>query len=160
MAKKKKKHSKPLPPRDVGTPEVQMKRALLVGPGDPTFATSVLGVLFARNFINSYQLKAGQQYSNLRRKIFGSPFAKTSSLLPGSQGIGEIDEDTEIRIRGRYELAASCLFDCGSTIRITVDKICIYEVMPFSLLHSPSQNKNLLKDIKIGLNAICKALGI
>ena len=137
-----------------------MKRALLVGPGDPNFAESVLGVLFARGFINSYQLKGGQQYSNLRRKIFGSPFPKTSSLLGGGKGIGEIDEETEIRIRDRYDLAASYLFDCGNTIRIAVDKICIYDVMPYSLINNPRNNKNLLKDLKIGLNAICKALGI
>ena len=70
--KNKKLKKKPIAARDVGTPELQMKRALLVGPGDPSLAESAIGVLFARGLINEYQLKAGQQYSNLRRKIFGS----------------------------------------------------------------------------------------
>tara|TARA_Y100000768_G_scaffold10886_3_gene7719 strand:+ start:9674 stop:10159 length:486 start_codon:yes stop_codon:yes gene_type:complete len=161
MAKKsKKKNKKPIAPRDVGTNELQLKKALLVGTGDPSFSESVIGIMFARGFINEYQLKAAQQYSNLRRKIFGSPFPQTSDLIGSSRGLGDIDEMTEIRIRDQYDQAALGLRDCGQVIKIAVEKIVIYEIMPHSLLNSPRLNKVFLDDIRIGLNSLCKSFGI
>ena len=161
MAKRKKKTKKqPMAPRDVGTPELQMKRAILVNGGDPTFAASVLGVCFARGLINEYQLKGGQQYANLIRKIFGSISPGTADLIGGRRSLGLIDEETDIRIRARYEAAKAALLDCGIKITSLVDKYCVYEVMPYSLLGSPHQNRQQIRELRIGLDAICNALGI
>jgi|TARA_B110000858_G_C17604708_1_gene381667 hypothetical protein len=162
MKKKKNKKTKKkfVPGRDIGTPELQLKRALLVGPGDPSFSESAIGVLFARGLINEYQLKAGQQYSNLRRKIFGSVHPNTADLIGSSRGLGLIDEETEIRVRSRYDHAKNSLLDCGSIIQVAVDKICIYDIMPLALINSPSLHRKQLHNLKKGMNALCSALGI
>lgn len=161
MAKKKKKTKKqPMAARDVGTPELQIKRAILVNGGDPNFASSVLGVFFARGLINEYQLKGGQQYANLRRKIFGSISPGTADLIGGRRSLGLVDEETEIRIRARYDAAKAALLDCGTKITMIVDKYCVYEIMPYALLGSPQTNKQQLRELRIGLDAICNALGI
>lgn len=161
---RKKKNKKPkkkfVPARDVGTPELQVKRALLVGPGDPSFAESAIGVLFARGLINEYQLKAGQQYSNLRRKIFGSVNPSTADLIGSTKGLGLIDEETEIRVRNRYDHAKNALLDCGLVIQVAVDKICIYDIMPIALINSPHHHPKQLNNLKIGMNSLCTALGI
>lgn len=162
MRKKKNKKLKKkfIPARDIGTPEMQFKRAFLVGGADPSLSESVIGVIFARGLINEYQLKAGQQYCNLRRKIFGSINPHTSDLIGSCGGLGLIDEETEIRVRSRYNHAKNSLLDCGSIIQVAVDKICIYDIMPLALINSPSLHRKQLHNLKKGMNALCSALGI
>ncbi len=62
-------------PIDNGT-ELSIRRRLeLVGRADPALSDSALGILFARDWINESQYKAGSLFASFRQAAYGKSFA-------------------------------------------------------------------------------------
>ncbi len=75
MAKGKRgRPRKPPPFRDKGTPELRIRRAIIVNGGNPDKASDPIDACEERGIINSDMSLAAHQYSTIYYKIFGKPF--------------------------------------------------------------------------------------
>jgi len=100
------------PSTDQGTPELQARRAVLVGGSDPALSEHPLGIMLARGLITPEQHEAGCYYAGLYGRAVGPPDLSVASLyrrLMAESGRGkEIDEADLGRIQALYWARTGC----------------------------------------------------
>ena len=108
------------PSTDQGTPELQARRAVLVGGSDPALSEHPLGIMLARGLITPEQHEAGCYYAGLYGRAVGPPDLSVASLyrrLMAESGRGkEIDEADLGRIQALYRLGKNRLLAAGRRI--------------------------------------------
>jgi len=126
---------------DRGTPEQQLRRALLAGPGtanqppDPVMTSTPLDILKTRGLISLDQHSAGLDYATLYAKFTGR--YRDAGLEP--EGQGEPSEDAEAEVERKYRACAIALLSLGRRVKDATDNLVIYRRMP-AWLQGASQN--------------------
>ena len=67
------------PLRDKGTPELQIKRIMLVNGGNPSMSTTPIDIMFERSMINQDEYNAGLIYQYLHSRVFSKPFPQSNT---------------------------------------------------------------------------------
>lgn len=123
-------------PADFGTPELQKKRAAIIGFGDPALAEHALGILLGAELITREQYDAAWIFAAKRYMAFGKPFAR----CPEYDEFVHLsfDADTEPALsdekrrlaRAAYIAADEELKTRGTKLRDGVQNIAIYQRTP------------------------------
>ena len=118
------------PSTDQGTPELQARRAVLVGGSDPALSEHPLGIMLARGLITPEQHEAGCYYAGLYGRAVGPPDLSVASLyrrLMAESGRGkEIDEADLGRIQALYRLGKNRLLAAGRRISAATENIAVF----------------------------------
>jgi len=109
---------------DRGTPEQQLRRAVLAGGGDPRLTEYPLGLLLAREFINDEQHNAGLHYAGLYRACIGG------GKLRQPVGPRDMSPEADLAVQGRFEEATGALLDAGKRAKAQVDNVAVFEFFP------------------------------
>ena len=132
---------------DRGTPEQQLRKAVLAGGGAPRLTEYPLGCLLARRPIRDDQHNAGLHYAGLYRACIGGGLRQ-----PG--GPREISEEAELAVHQRFDESQSALKNCGKTIKNRIDDICVFEKSPTWLTAAIAGGEKQKLHIQIGLQAL------
>lgn len=139
MAKKRVRLNKGGRPRmertgpDRGTPEQQLRRALLAGPGtnnqpsDPVMTSIPLDILKTRGLISLDQHSAGLDYAVLFAKVTGR--YKEAGIEAEGDG-GEPDDATARKVMAEYRACANALLGLGRRTKDATDNLVIYRRFP------------------------------
>jgi hypothetical protein len=118
------------PSRDGGTPELQARRAAMVGAGDPTLAEHPLGVMLARGLITPEQHEAGCYYAALygravaRIHLSAAPIYRR--LLAESGRGRELDEGSQRHIERLYRLGKNHLLAASRRICEATENLVVF----------------------------------
>ena len=67
------------PLRDKGTPELQIKRIMIVNGGNPHMSTTPIDIMFERSMINQNEYNSGLIYHYLHSRVFSKPFPESNT---------------------------------------------------------------------------------
>jgi hypothetical protein len=123
----------PKPKIDLGTPELQRKRMLIVGtkpddPRDMTLSTCPLDALLARCMISEEAHAAGVYFRACRLRALGSPHPKALDLL---QVQGAAFTGPTSAAESNWREACELLRRRGAHILSAVESIVIHEQWPW-----------------------------
>lgn len=117
-------------PRDLGTPELIKRRAMLVGGGDPALATTPLGIMLARQLIDLDLFSAGERYRSLYGSATGTARAVGLDIGLGTDPLGEALE----RITEQYRAATDALLRLGRPALREVINVAVFQDKPVWLI--------------------------
>jgi len=137
------------PSKDLGTPEQQAKREMLVGKENQALASYPLGVLFARKIITQDQHDAGVYYAYLFGRMFGKIHPGPSS---GAYNPFGNDEAQEI-IEPLYRDAESIIHGISRATKDAVENCSVYGHLPSFLF---KDNRPVDRKLLNGLSALAE----
>ena len=150
--------------RDRGTPELILKRFMLVGSGDPILSTCAIDIHLGRKLITTEQHKAGTRFAQLRQANFGKIYSQSnlSKMFVGGgkyQASRTTSEPTKREIfNHRYYREANnyLMRKGGVNVLKTIVDIVGYDQRPQYLenIYQPI-NKIVLEQLKRGLSLLC-----
>ena len=132
---------------DRGTPEQQLRRAVLAGGGDPRFTEYPLGLLLVRRQITDEQHNAGLHYAGLYRACIGGG-------LRQPVGPREMSDEADLAVQSRFTEAAGVLRDCGTAIKSLIDDLAVFESFPWWFSGAMVGAEDCRVDTRIGLQAL------
>lgn len=151
---------KPKIKTDEGTEQLRNHKALLLGKPrkgekiNPALAEYPLGVLLARNLINTDQEEAGTKYAVLYAKSI-----RMMRQLGFDPGRFILLEDDEARIEKKYMECRKRLRRCGVHVQHLVENIAVYRVLPsWVLLGKKALQHADLKRLRDGLDRLADLL--
>lgn len=143
--------------RDLGTQELQMKRALLAHGLDPITAAHPLDMLLARGLIDVPGHSAGWRYAGLYRRVIGRTDVSYGRLYDGLRGEdgrrvnGAGDEDDLAHAQNRFRQAQAALREEGPVVAGITERLVVFGVWPDWLLPRAPQAHPDLKLLRCGL---------
>ena len=111
--------------RDLGTPELILRRQIAVGAADPALSISPPGILYARGIFDLDQLKACDQFRMLYARA--NNLARAFGLDAGGN---EVDDDVLERINAQYRAYRVALkAESSAALRQVID-VAVYWQRP------------------------------
>jgi hypothetical protein len=131
-------------PRDLGTAELQMKRAQLARGLDPVLAAHPLDLLLAKAWISEVEHRAGWRYAALYRRVIGRTDVSYGRFYESMAGTGgraanTMDEGDLIEITQRFLMAKRHLLRAGRAVARTTERVSVFGVWPGWIL-APGQS--------------------
>jgi hypothetical protein len=139
------KRKRVVKPPDMGTPEQQQKREILIGKGaNPQLGAYPLGVLLARGTVTLDQHNVGLRYAGLYREV--------NRVGPREPSIGaEPNVDALYAMQDEYWRVTDALLSCGRKVKEATDVICAL------LDHQPAAVLTMdVEPLKTGLRTLEK----
>jgi hypothetical protein len=118
------------PSSDPGTPELQARRAALIGGDDPALAEYPLGVMLARGLVTREQHEAGCYYAML----YGRAVARANiscayvyrRLLAESGRGQELDDQTQAKLEQLFRLGKNGLLAAGRRVCDGTENLIVF----------------------------------
>lgn len=123
------------PVTDLGTPELQARRALLAGAGDPALTEHPLGILLARGLICREQHEAGCYYSFLYGRAVGRPHLSCAAIYDRlsadvNTGRPPASEEEERRYQDLFRLGKNHLLAMGRRVCDATENVVVFGRTP------------------------------
>mgnify|MGYP003147487384 CR=1 FL=1 len=146
MAKRGRPRKKP-EYRDKGTPELQMRRMVIVNGGNTDKASDPLDAMEERGIITNEMAKAGHNYARLYYRTFGTPFIHVNydKLLTKAVTSKSFTKNPSRNEAENEWILGECfkiLKDLNGSTRKAVDRIALRKVFPNFLYESKSRIKD------------------
>jgi|GEM_PF-3368879 len=163
MAKRGRPRKKP-EYRDKGTPELQIRRMIIVNGGNTDKASDPLDAMEERGIITSEMARAGHNYARLYYRAFGTPFThinydkllmkSDTSRLSSTQEPSRHEAENEWILGECFKI----LKDLNGSTRGVVDVVALRKVFPGFLYESKSKVKDnyFKQSLQRGLKALDK----
>jgi hypothetical protein len=119
---------------DLGTPEQQARRRVMVGGGDPKYAEYPLGVLLARRIITQQQHDAGCRYAFLAGRVLGRVGATSSTM---EHWYSPDLDDAMLIVEPLWREACDVLAARGRRVKEAVDNATYHRIWPIALIVRP-----------------------
>ena len=127
--------------KDLGTPEQQQRKRVLVGDADPKYSEYPLGVLLARDIITQDQHDAGCRYAYLAGRVLGKMGPSGSQMHVDRMASGpwynEDQDDAMEIIEPLWREACGALENCGRRVKVAVDNATYHRLWPVALIVRP-----------------------
>ncbi len=120
------------PETDLGTPELQARRARLVGTGgDPALAEYPLGVMLARGLIDRVQHEAGCRYGFLYGRVVGRTQLSCAAIYDRLAAAVQADrpvanEEAERRNQAEYRAGKNLLLAAGRRVCDATENLVVF----------------------------------
>jgi len=121
---------------DLGTPELQAHRNLLVGEGDPALAEYPLGILLARGLIGREQHEAGCRYGYLYGRVLGRTHLSCAAIYDrlaaetGGARAADDDDQRERRQQDQFRLGKNRLLAAGRRVCDATENLVVFGRVP------------------------------
>ena len=135
------------PLRDKGTPELQIKRIMLVNGGNPSMSTTPIDIMFERSMINQDEYNSRLVYHYLHSRVFSKPFpesntGKLSEPIRSRQTSSKVSKrDIENWIVFK-DITSFIIHEVGQMTYDCMKNLIIYQEHPTYLLHNQIQIKD------------------
>lgn len=126
------------PAKDLGTPELIIRRRLAVGDADPALATTPLGIMLARDLIDLDMHQAGETY----RRLYGSATGRARDCGLDPMGSGG-DDEALARITEQFLGMTGRLKRLGASVLREIVNVAVFQERPVWLmfaLHNPHKH--------------------
>ena len=119
------------PETDLGTPEVQARRALLIQAGDPALSEYPLGVMLARGLIGREQHEAGCYYGFLYGRVIGKGEVSCAGIYDRLAAEVRpnrpmVSEEREARDQALFRLGKNQLLAAGRRVCDATENIVVF----------------------------------
>jgi hypothetical protein len=149
--------------RDKGTPELQIRRMIIVNGGNTDKASDPLDALEERGVITSEMAKAGHSYSLMYYRIFGTPFMHVNYdklLTKAATSRSSTKEPSRNEAENEWILGEcfKILRGLNGKTKDIVDRIALRKVFPGFLYESKAKIKDnyFKQSLQRGLKALDK----
>jgi hypothetical protein len=119
------------PDTDLGTPELQARRALMIQAGDPALSEYPLGIMLARGLIGREQHEAGCYYGFLYGRVIGKGAVSCAGIY--DRLAAEVrpsrpmaSEESEARDQALFRLGKNQLLAAGRRICDATENIVVF----------------------------------
>jgi len=135
------------PLRDKGTPELQIKRIMLVNGGNPSMSTTPIDIMFERSMINQNEYNSGLIYHYLHSRVFSKPFpesntGKLAEPIRSRQASSKVTKrDVENWIVFK-DITSFIIHEVGQMTYDCMKNLIIYQEHPTYLLHNQIRIKD------------------
>lgn len=150
--------------RDLGTQELQLKRAMLAQGTDPAAATHPLDLLLARGLIGRAEHRAAWRYASLYRRVIGRTEVSYGRLYDGLRGedgqaLRQIRDEDGLRLaQQHFRLAQTALRSEGPVVAGITERLAVYGAWPDWLLQPVATTHRDLDLLRRGLGRLVAAL--
>ena len=150
MAKGKRgRPRKPPPFRDKGTPELRIRRAIIVNGGNPDKASDPIDACEERGIITTDMALAAHQYSTIYYKIFGKPFHSINydKLLNRTEGFVNAASNPSRKESENEWIITECFHILNDLkVKKQIDDIAVRKIFPDFLFEDKAKaSSNSLK---------------
>lgn len=119
------------PDIDLGTPELQARRALMVPGGDPALSEYPLGLMLARGLIGREQHEAGCRYGFLYGRVIGKGQVSCAGIYERLAADVRIDrpvasEEREARDQALFRVGKNQLLAAGRRICDATENVVVF----------------------------------
>lgn len=119
------------PDTDLGTPEVQARRAVLTGDGDASLSAYPLGLMLARGLIGREQHEAGCRYGYLYGRVIGKGELSCAGLYDrlaaeARPGGPPSSEEREARDQAQFRLGKNQLLAAGRRVCDATENLVVF----------------------------------
>lgn len=120
---------------DLGTPQIQARRAALAGGADPVLAEHPLGLLLARGLIAQEQHAAAVTYAWLYGRVVGRPSGSCAALYRRLAGEAapagwEPSEEGEAALQERFRRGKNRLLAAGRRVCDATENLVVFARVP------------------------------
>ena len=135
------------PLRDKGTPELQIKRIMIVNGGNPHMSTTPIDIMFERSMINQNEYNSGLIYHYLHSRVFSKPFpesntGKLAEPIRSRQASSKVTKrDVENWIVFK-DITSFIIHEVGQMTYDCMKNLIIYQEHPTYLLHNQIRIKD------------------
>mgnify|MGYP003628448324 FL=1 len=135
------------PLRDKGTPELQIKRIMIVNGGNPHMSTTPIDIMFERSMINQNEYNSGLIYHYLHSRVFSKPFpesntGKLAEPIRSRQASSKVTKrDVENWIVFK-DITSFIIHEVGQMTYNCMKNLIIYQEHPTYLLHNQIRIKD------------------
>lgn len=154
---------------DLGTQELQLKRAMLAQGGDPAASTHPLDLLLARGLIEPQAHRAGWRYAGLYRRVIGRTDVSYDRLYAGLCGENGRGSDRQVvRTDGdddglrlaqlNFRQAQAMLRAEGPVVAGITERVVVYGAWPDWLLAPVTRAHPDLDLLRRGLGRLVTAV--
>jgi hypothetical protein len=118
------------PSHDTGTPELQARRASLVGGGDPALAEHPLGVMLARGLISAEEHEAGCYYALLYARAVARTHLSSAyvyqRMLAESGRAAMLDEKGQEHVEKLFRQGKNRLLAAGRRVSEATENLAVF----------------------------------